>query len=141
MSTPTFEFEKWDYELILSFKRYITNANDLEMAKKIWAERCALDLKNFDPTMFIVERLSRIVFYLYSKTGSPDYSPMRILTDNSPEKDYWYELSTGRRNTTNEYYWARIFQVYANILTQVNCSLIEGLNEYFENEWIKSGKP
>ena len=131
-------FNKWDYELILTFKRYSGDNKELERSFDIWCKHCAVPREHINAS-YIVHRLSQIVEYLYKETNNWIYSTISILEESAPSKDWMYPLI--KSDSGEDAYWERLFYTYASILRHTESKHLPGLDEYFNNVWLKEGKP
>jgi hypothetical protein len=139
MKTPI-KFDKWDYKLILIAKRYIDDT-DGNYARLIglWVERNEVGASYISPA-FVVGRASEIIDYLFETTGYSKYSPLSILEQSSPYYNWMYPEIQNKDNNILAY-WERLMYVYASILRHTEIKHIPGLDEYFNNVWLKEGNP
>jgi len=132
------KLDKWDYQLILSFKRYNDN-HDIPRAINIWAERGMLD-KQYIQIEWVTQRLLHIIELIKTQTKSFIYDTMNILEQASPAKDCdfnSYALSPGPEKR----YWERLFLVLSVLIAHTKSEYFPGLDDYFTNVWLKEGNP
>lgn len=133
-----FTFDKWDYQLILTTKRYIDRTDLYDLLLNLWCERNAADKEYMHP-QYIVHRMSEIVDWLYQTTKYSRYSTINILEESAPSKDWMYpQMKNGFKELV---YWERLMYTYASLLRFVDVKHIPGLDGYFNNVWLKEGKP
>ena len=131
------QLDKWDYQLILTFKRYSDN-NEASRAKDIWAERCALD-HEFISFQDIVSHLEQTRADLYRIHPLWRFQTAHILEESAPRNDWKYPEV--KSDSGEEAYWERLLLTYASIFRHTESKYFEGLDNYHENVWKKEGKP
>ncbi len=132
--------DQWDYQLILSFKRF-NDHDDLIRAKKIWAERNKIK-EEYVRFIDIVYRLEEIRDSLICKNTK--VSVFNVLLEKSPYKsELWtkeYQNQFDELSSENEY-WARLLLIYASIFRNTETKYFLGLEEYYADGWLKNGNP
>jgi len=130
-------FDKWDYELILTFKRY-EGSDRLKHTLDLWCRRCGTTHEHIE-VCYIVHRLSQIIEHLYKETGIYIFSTINILEESAPSKSWMYPEVTS--NSGEGAYWERLLYTYSSILRHTESKYLDGINEYFKNVWEVEGKP
>lgn len=130
------QLDKWDYQLILTFKRYSDN-NEASRAKDIWAKRCAID-KEFIGYNDIVVRLEEIREVISQNAKQWHLNIANILEESAPRNDWKYPRI--KSDTKEEAYWEHLLLIYASIFRHTESKYFEGLDSYYENVWKKEGK-
>lgn len=132
------DLDKWDYELICVLKRY-NDHGDLDRALEIWSRRNMVSMDCIS-IMYPLERLFKIVDLIRENNPSGANDLFVILEKASPSGDWifnGYRFSPDPRLV----YWERMFLAFGSVVRHTESKYIPGFEEYFENVWLKEGKP
>jgi len=137
------ELDKWDYQLILTFKRY-SDLCCLTRVKELWGKRNGVK-PEYIRFIDIVHELEKIRSFIWTVNKATHHSVFNILLDNSPYKEnIYYEDYKPMLDMmgADERYWARLVLAYGSMVRFIDSKdLPPDFNEYFINVWIKEGNP
>ncbi len=138
MNTNT--LDEWDFQLILSFKRYRLDIFD--QLRLLWSKRNGVDSK-YIRLIDIAHELEKIRLSIWEVNKNTQNSVFELLMNNYPYKQiHWCDFNPIiEKMKLDEQYWARLILAYGPAMRFCKSADIPGLDDYFNNVWLKAGKP
>lgn len=121
--------DKWDNAVIFYLKQDL-NCN-MEGVRKIWAERCGMDIR-YITTQCLVDHFLPIVLDLGKVNKDLTYSAPWIINDASPDKAWQFRDMGEQTGDETTAYYNRILTVICSRLRLSEVKYLPGFSEYFK---------
>lgn len=137
------KLDEWDFQLILIFKR--SNGLDIfDQLRFLWGERNAIDSKHIR-LIDVAYELEKIRSYICEQNKNIRNTVFELLNNASPYKQdiYWRDFNPIIEQMGHDkQHWARVILAYGPVMRFCESSdLPPEFSDYFNNVWLKAGKP
>lgn len=125
------KLDKWDNAVIFYVKQ--DQNSTIEGVRKIWAERCGLDLEDVTSEC-LVDHFSPIVIQLLIARGTYDFHVAEFIRDCAPNNAWKYGMNKRDLYESDESvkYFNRVLAVICSRLRLTETKYLIGFREYFE---------